>query len=84
VAVRITADKVTHPGKIFRVTDDGERTYVLDAWTLETREVAGGTHFLTLGGHDSMHQFYLLESGLHVCVDEMDAVILELISEEIA
>ena len=46
-------------------------------------EVAPETYFLTLGNEGSLFQFYLFEAGEHVCVDELDAVILELVSEEI-
>lgn len=78
--MKIAADRVTQPGRIFKVD---KPTHVLDAWTLETCEIGPDAHFLTLGCDDRMFQFYLMESGLHVCVDEMDAVILELVSEEI-
>lgn len=80
--MRITADKVCHPGKIFRVGEGGH-VHTLDAWTLEVKEIAPGTHFLTLGKENALFQFYLMEAGAHVCVDELDAAILEMSSEEI-
>ena len=57
---------------------------VSDAHTMELVEVAPCSLILTLGEENDMYDFILMEEQRLIRVDEMDAAILEMTSEEVA
>lgn len=75
-------DKVNKIGHIFRV--DHEGASVNDLLTCDMVEVDPNSHILTLGRMGNNYELYLMETMQTIQVDELDAVILEITSVEIA
>ncbi len=80
--MKMIPDRVNEAGRIFRI--DSEGASVNDLLSCELVEVAPDSHILTLGRVCGNYELHIMETMQTIQVDELDAVILEITSVEIA